>query len=72
VELSTAQRLGVLLVPWSFVVCLGALYVGLLMPRVATGPWFAVGLGLFAAVVLCVFVVSAITFSRDVLAGRWP
>jgi len=40
--LSTAQRLGVLLVPWSFVVCLGAFYVGLLIPRVATGPWFAV------------------------------
>ncbi len=71
-ELSTAQRLGVLLVPWSFVVSLGALYMGLLMPRLPTGPWFAVGLGLLAAVVLSVFVVAAITFSRDVLAGRWP
>jgi hypothetical protein len=30
------------LVPWGFVACLSALYVGMLVPRVVTVHWFAV------------------------------
>jgi hypothetical protein len=72
VKLNGARRLGVVLVPWSFVVCLGALYAGLLVPRLMAGHWLAVVLAVLGAVIVSVFVVAAITFSRDVLVGRWP
>jgi uncharacterized membrane protein len=66
------QRLGVLLVPWVFLVAFGALYVVLLLPRMRDGAVLALCAGAFVAVVFASFFAAAITFSMDVLTGRWP
>jgi hypothetical protein len=69
--MSAVQRLGVLAVPWIFVAVYAALYLALLLPRVQYGG-LAVLVAVVAAAVWCSFAVAAVTFSRDVLAGRWP
>jgi hypothetical protein len=66
------QRLGVLLVPWVFLCAFGALYVLLLLPRMRDGAVIALCVGAFVAVVFVSFFAAAITFSLDVLTGRWP
>ena len=70
--LSFTSRLGALLVPWTFVVVFGVLYVWLLLPRVLEGHLLTVCVGIFSACVFTVFTLAAITFSRDILSGRWP
>jgi hypothetical protein len=70
--ISRGERFGVLLVPWTFIALFCGLYVELLLPRVREGHLLAVCVGVFTAFVLVVFVVAAVTFSRDVLTGRWP
>jgi hypothetical protein len=62
----------VLTVPWLFLCIFGALYVLVLLPRMLEGAFVALCLGGFVALVFVSFVVAAITFSRDVLSGRWP
>jgi len=59
-------------VPWVFLVAFATLYIVLALPRVREGQPLAVCLGAFVALVFVVFFVAAITFSRDVLANRWP
>jgi len=59
-------------VPWVFLVAFAALYIVLALPRVRDGQPLAVCLGGFVALVFVVFLVAAITFSRDVVQGRWP
>ena len=59
-------------VPWVFLVVFATLYVMLALPRVREGQALAVCLGAFVALVFVVFFVAAITFSRDVVLGRWP
>jgi hypothetical protein len=66
------QRLGALLVPWVFLCAFGALYVLLLLPRMQDGAWFALCVGSFAALAFASFFAAAITFSLDVVSGRWP
>jgi hypothetical protein len=70
--LSFTSQLGALLVPWTFVVAFGVLYVWLLLPRVWEGHLLTVCVGVFSAYVFGVFTVAAVTFSRDILTGRWP
>jgi hypothetical protein len=70
--ITRAERLGVLLVPWTFIVLFDGLYVEFLLPRVREGHAIAIVLGVFVTFVLIVSIVAAITFSRDVLTGRWP
>ncbi len=70
--LSFTSRLSALLVPWAFVVVFAALYVWLLLPRVLEGHLLTVCVGVFSAYVFTVFTLAAITFSRDILTGRWP
>jgi hypothetical protein len=70
--ITRAERLAVLLVPWTFVTVFCGLYAEFLLPRVREGHAFAVSLGVFVTFVLIVFVIAAVTFSRDVLTGRWP
>ena len=61
-----------MVVPWVFLVAFATLYIVLALPRVREGQPLAVCLGAFVALVFVVFFVAAITFSRDVLANRWP
>jgi hypothetical protein len=70
--LNFSSRLAALLVPWTFVLAFGVLYVWLLLPRVQEGHLLAVCVGVFAAFAFIVSVVAAVTFSRDILTGRWP
>jgi len=71
-RLSVAGRLGALLVPWTFVLVFGGLYAGLLLPRVWQGHLLTTCIGVLVAFTLAVSVVAAVSFSRDVLTGRWP
>jgi hypothetical protein len=71
-RLSAARRVGALLVPWTFVVVFGGLYVWLLLPRVLEGHVLSVIVGVFVAFALAVSTLAAVTFSRDVVTGRWP
>jgi hypothetical protein len=66
------QRLGVLVAPWTFVCVFAALWVGVLVPRALDGHAALICLSLLAGVALVSFCVAAVTFSRDVLSGRWP
>jgi hypothetical protein len=59
-------------VPWVFLIVFATLYIVLALPRVRDGQVLAVCLGAFVALVFVVFFVAAITFSRDVVQGRWP
>ena len=61
-----------LAVPWVFLAVYAALYWVLVLPRAASGQWLAVCVGAFVALVFVVFLVAAVTFSRDVLSGAWP
>ena len=70
--LSLTRRLEAVLVPWTFVAVFGVLYVWLLLPRVWEGHLLTVCVGIFSAYIFTVFTVAAITFSRDILTGRWP
>lgn len=70
--MTTPQRLIAVLVPWLFVVVLASAYGILLWPRVMDGQLLGACFGVFLAVVLASFVVAAVTFSRDVVTGRWP
>ncbi|MDQ6670286.1 MAG: hypothetical protein M3069_05975 [Chloroflexota bacterium] len=71
-RLSAAQILGALFVPWTFVLVFGALYVWLLLPRVWEGHLLTVCVGVFVAFSLVMSTAAAVSFSRDVLTGRWP
>ena len=59
-------------VPWVFLVAFATLYIVLALPRVREGQPLALCLGAFVALVFVVFLVAAVTFSRDVLSNRWP
>jgi hypothetical protein len=49
-----------------------AVYALVLLPRMRDGAFLALCLGAFVAFVFVCFFVAALTFSRDVLSGRWP
>jgi hypothetical protein len=59
-------------VPWVFLIAFASLYVVFALPRVREGQPLALCLGAFVALVFVVFLVAAVTFSRDVVAERWP
>jgi hypothetical protein len=70
--LTRRAKIAVLTVPWAFLCAFGALYVLVLLPRMREGALAALCLGGFVALVFVSFACAAITFSRDVLTGRWP
>jgi hypothetical protein len=72
VTLTPGAKLATLMVPWLFLVVFAALYALILLPRVRDGAWLAICVGAFAALVFLSFLAAAVTFSRDVLTGRWP
>jgi hypothetical protein len=59
-------------VPWLFLIAFATLYIVLALPRVREGQLLALCLGAFVALVFVVFLVAAVTFSRDVVTNRWP
>ena len=66
------QQVAVLVAPWTFVVVFSAIWLGVLVPRALAGPPIVVLIGVFAGCALVTFWLAAVTFSRDVLGGRWP
>jgi len=62
----------VLLAPWAFVAVFGGLWLGVVVPRALEGQPALVCVALLAGLALACFVAAAVTFSRDVLTGRWP
>ena len=71
-SISPGRKVVALAVPWLFLVAFAALYLLLALPRVRDGQPLAICLGAFVALVFVVFLVAAVTFSRDVLTSRWP
>ncbi len=70
--LTGARKLSVLLVPWVFLGVFAYLYTTFLLPQARSGHLLAVCFSLFVALVFVSFATAAVTFSRDVLAGRYP
>ena len=70
--LSGGKKLAVLLLPWVFLVVFGYLYTQVLLPKAQDGHLLAACLSVFVAVVFVSFLIAAVAFSRDVLAGRYP
>jgi hypothetical protein len=71
-RLSTVRKVGVLLVPWGFLVVFAMVYAAVVVPRLRDGQLVAMCIGGVAALVFVSFAVAAVTFSRDVVSGRWP
>jgi hypothetical protein len=70
--MTPGRKLAALLVPWVFLCAFAAAYGLLLLPRMRDGAWLALCVGAFVALVFVSFLIAAVTFSRDVLLGRWP
>ena len=66
------RKVTAVLVPWVFLAVFAMLYVVFLLPRVRDGSLLSVCVGAFVALAFVVFLVAAVTFSRDVLTDRWP
>jgi len=72
VTVSPVRKVVAIAVPWVFLAAFATVYVLLALPRLREGQFLALCLGAFIALAFVVFCVAAITFSRDVLLGRWP
>jgi hypothetical protein len=66
------QQVAVLVAPWTFVAVFSSIWLGVLVPRALAGPPIVFLIGVLAGCVLVTFWMAAVTFSRDVLGGRWP
>lgn len=71
-SISTSRKITAVVVPWVFLAVYATLYWALALPRVSGGSVLALCVGAFIAFIFIVFLVAAITFSRDVLQNRWP
>jgi hypothetical protein len=70
--LRRGQRIRVLIAPWAFVALFAVVWVGILVPRALGGQAALICISVLAGLALLSFVIAAVSFSRDVLAGRWP
>ena len=70
--LSGGRKVAVLVMPWLFLAVIAAVYDVFLIPRVSSlsAAWLIV-VGVFIGMVFLSFTVAAVTFSRDVLIGRY-
>jgi hypothetical protein len=71
-RLSGSRRLAALLVPWVFLVVFSSIYLTFVWPKISAGGLVPLCFGVLIALVFVSFVVAAVTFSRDVLSGRYP
>ena len=58
--------------PWVFLLVFGFMYINFLLPKISAGGFAAVCLGAVVTLVFISFAIAAVTFSRDVLSGRYP
>jgi hypothetical protein len=70
--LTRGRRLSVLVAPWLFVCAFAAIWFGVLLPRAMDGNVLLIGVCALAGCALVSFALAAVTFSWDVLRGRWP
>ena len=70
--LAGGRKLAVLALPWVFLALLAVIYLRVLWPQVTGGHLLAACVGVIAGLVFVSFSVAAVTFSRDVLSGRYP
>ena len=71
-DLSGGQKVAVLLVPWLFLAIFAFLFSNFLLPHARSGHVAAVCFAMFVGMTFISFTIAAVTFSRDVLAGRYP
>jgi multisubunit Na+/H+ antiporter MnhG subunit len=71
-ELSNGRRVALILMVWAFMVVFAAAYTMILWPRMVSGHVLAVFLGIFVTAALISFALAAVSFSRDVVSGRYP
>jgi hypothetical protein len=71
-SLSGSRRAALLVLPWAFLIVFAYLYLTIILPRAMSGHLVGACFGLFVSMVFVTFVVAALTFSRDVLTGRYP
>jgi hypothetical protein len=69
---SAGRKAAAIAVPWVFLAAFATIYLLFALPRIRDGQWLATCLGAFIGLVFIVFLVAAVTFSRDVLLERWP
>jgi hypothetical protein len=70
--LSGSRRLAALLVPWVFLAVFAFISLTFVWPKVSAGGLVPLCFGVLVGLVFVSFVVAAVTFSRDVLSGRYP
>ena len=71
-RLTGARFVSVLALPWVFVALFAWLVITFLLPRVLDGQVLAIILGVLVVMAFTSFTIAAVTFSRDVVAGRYP
>ena len=71
-SLSGSRRAALLALPWAFLIVFAYLYFTIILPRALSQHLLGACFGLFVGMVFVTFVVAALTFSRDVLSGRYP
>jgi hypothetical protein len=71
-KLSGARLTAVILVPWVFLAVFLFMFTRFLWPRIAEGQPIAVIVGVLVASMFVSSTLAAVTFSGDVLAGRYP
>ena len=71
-KLAGARLVGVLLLPWLFLSVFSLMFATFLWPRMAGGHLLAIVGGGFVATILVAAVLAAVTFTRDILTGRYP
>jgi hypothetical protein len=71
-RLAGGRRLAVLLLPWLYLVLFALLYAVFVWPRAGGGHLLGILLAGVAGEVFLVFAAAAVTFTRDVLTGRYP
>jgi hypothetical protein len=71
-SLSGSRKAALLVLPWAFLIVFAYIYLTIILPRALSGHLLNACLGLFVGMVFVTFVVAALTFSRDVLTGRYP
>jgi hypothetical protein len=70
--LTGSRRIAALLVPWVFLVVFAFIYLTFAWPKLSAGGLVPLCFGVVVGLVFVSFVVAAVTFSRDVLSGRYP
>jgi hypothetical protein len=71
-KLSGGKKLAAFMVPWIFMAFFLFMYVTFMIPHLTDGHLAMRCLGAFVTVALLSFSIATVTFSRDVLRGRYP